>query len=82
MRLPRDIGGQDLARRLAVYDYTIIRQTGGHLKLMSNRTGQEHQITLTTGRMLRMATFNSVLVEVARYLTMEKNALAASLFAP
>ena len=82
MRLPRDVGGQDLARRLGVYGYSITRQTGSHVMLTSNQiTGREHQITLTTGRLLRMATLNNILVEAAAYLGMDKDVLITALFA-
>ena len=80
MRLPRDIGGQDLARRLAQYGYAVTRQTGSHIKLTSNQTGREHQITFTISRLLRMATLNNILVEVATYLAIDKDTLSASLF--
>ena len=82
MRLPRDIGSQDLARRLASYGYTVTRQTGKHVKLTSSQTGREHQITVTTSLPLRMATVNNILIEVAGYLAMEKDVLTACLFAP
>ena len=80
MRLPRDIGGQDLARGLAPYGYAITRQTGCHLKLTSNHTGREHHLTITTSRLLRLATINNVLVEIAAYLAIDKDALAAAIF--
>ena len=80
MRLPRDVGGQDLARRLAVYGYSNTRQTGNHLKLTSNQAGREHSITFTTTRLLRMSTLNNILFEVAAYLTIDKDALATTLF--
>ena len=81
MRLPRDIGGQDLARRLAPYGYAINRQTGGHVKIVSNQTGREHQVTINTGRLLRMATISNILTEVSAYLAIEKEGLAAAIFA-
>ena len=80
MRLPRDIGGPDLARRLAKCGYAMSRQTGSHLKLTSNQAGREHSITFTTGRLLRMATLNNILVEIAAYLAIDKDALASTLF--
>jgi predicted RNA binding protein YcfA (HicA-like mRNA interferase family) len=33
MKLPRDISGADLAKRLLRLGYTITRQTGSHLRL-------------------------------------------------
>jgi predicted RNA binding protein YcfA (HicA-like mRNA interferase family) len=80
MRLPRDIGGQDLARRLAVYGYSISRQTGSHLKLTSNMAGREHNITITTSRLLRMATLNEILAEVGSYVDVDRDTLTNALF--
>jgi len=80
VRLPRDIGGQYLVRQLALYGYSITRQTGCHVKIMSAQAGREHQITITTGRLLRMATLNNILTEIASYLSIEKDALITALF--
>jgi predicted RNA binding protein YcfA (HicA-like mRNA interferase family) len=33
MKLPRDLGGEELARLLRRYDFVITRQTGSHLRL-------------------------------------------------
>jgi len=80
MRLPRDVGGADLARRLAICGYAIARQTGSHVKLTSSHNGREHHVTIPTSRLLRMANLNNILVEVAAYLAIDKDALSATLF--
>ena len=80
MRLPRDVGGSDLARRLAICGYAVTRQTGSHLKLTSSHNGREHHITLPTCRLLRMATLNDIMIEVAAYLAIDKDALAVTIF--
>jgi hypothetical protein len=33
MKLPRDVGGRDLADLLSKYGYQVTRQTGSHLRL-------------------------------------------------
>ncbi len=38
MRLPRDLGGQELAHRLEKFGYHITRQTGSHLRLRQRQT--------------------------------------------
>ncbi|MEW6026684.1 MAG: type II toxin-antitoxin system HicA family toxin [Planctomycetota bacterium] len=45
MKLPRDIGGLELAELLKKYGYTIGRQSGSHLRLTSTMKG-EHHITI------------------------------------
>lgn len=39
MRLPRDISGDDLARRLRVFGYQATRQTGSHMRLTTQEGG-------------------------------------------
>ncbi len=46
MRLPRDLGGEDLVGLPARYGYRITRQTGNHLRLTSTHMGVEHHVTV------------------------------------
>jgi predicted RNA binding protein YcfA (HicA-like mRNA interferase family) len=46
MKLPRDIGGKDLADLLSQYGYKITRQTGSHLRLASSVRDSVHCVTL------------------------------------
>jgi len=43
MKLPRDIGGKELADLLSTYGYEITRQTGSHLRLTSSIRGSMPQ---------------------------------------
>jgi predicted RNA binding protein YcfA (HicA-like mRNA interferase family) len=45
MKLPREISGEELARRLEKYGYQITRQTGSHMPLTTTLQG-EHHITI------------------------------------
>lgn len=45
MRLPRDLSGQDMIKRLERLDYQPTRQTGSHIRLTKNRDGQHHVTT-------------------------------------
>jgi predicted RNA binding protein YcfA (HicA-like mRNA interferase family) len=45
MRLPRDISGVELAKKLEKYGYQITRQTGSHMRLSTMVKG-EHHITI------------------------------------
>jgi predicted RNA binding protein YcfA (HicA-like mRNA interferase family) len=42
MRIPRDLSGIDLAKKLRKYGYTITRQTGSHLRLTTTEQGEHH----------------------------------------
>ena len=40
MKLPRDIGGEDLIKLLAKFGYEVVRQTGSHVRLKSEVMGK------------------------------------------
>lgn len=79
MKLPRDLSGQELARKLASYGYSITRQSGSHLRL-TTQTGGEHHITIPVHPALLVGTLNSILSAVARHLGREKDEVVAELF--
>jgi predicted RNA binding protein YcfA (HicA-like mRNA interferase family) len=80
MKLPRNLGGEDLAALLGRYDYQVTRQTGSHIRLTSTYKGTEHNLTIPKHKPLRVGTLNSIVNEVATYLEMKKQNLIDSLF--
>jgi len=79
MKLPRDISGEELAKKLSRVGYRITRQTGSHMRLTTEREGQHH-ITIPTHKSLRIGTLSSIVAEIAQHLKMEKSALIQELF--
>lgn len=80
MRLPRDVSGEDLARRLARLGYTVTRQTGSHLRL-TRRAGQDEQhLTIPRHASLRVGTLANVLRDVAEQLGMSRDEVLEELF--
>ena len=79
MRIPRDLGGEELARLLRRYGYEVTRQTGSHLRLTTRLKG-EHHITILRHKPLKVGTLNSILKDVADHLGMEKGRLIRELF--
>jgi predicted RNA binding protein YcfA (HicA-like mRNA interferase family) len=80
MKLPRDIGGEELAKLLVKYGYHITRQTGSHMRLSTSYKGNEHHITIPNNEPLRTGTLNSIINGVAVYLKIEKQTLIDRLF--
>lgn len=80
MRLPRDLSGSDLARRLEQLGYEITRQTGSHLRLTTTRGGAHH-ITIPAHANLRVGTLAAILSEVATHQGLTREELHAKLFA-
>ncbi|MDE1951157.1 MAG: type II toxin-antitoxin system HicA family toxin [Betaproteobacteria bacterium] len=67
MRIPRDLSGADLVKRLGKLGYAISRQTGSHLRLTRNEGG-EHHVTIPNHDPLRIGTLAAILDSVAKHL--------------
>ena len=80
MKLPRDMGGEELAALLDRYGYKITRQTGSHMRLTSTSKGSEHHITIPKHKPLRIGTLSSIVNEIATYLEIERPRLVQELF--
>jgi predicted RNA binding protein YcfA (HicA-like mRNA interferase family) len=80
LKLPRDLSGEELARSLRKYGYTITRQTGSHMRLRSTAKGAEHQITIPAHKELKIGTLAAILSDVAQYLEIAREELARTLF--
>ena len=78
MRLPRDLGGEELARRLQKYGYSIRRQTGSHLRL-SRSQKPVHHLTIPRHKPLRVGTLNNIIKDVANHLKIDKEELLREL---
>ena len=77
MRLPRDVSGADLAKRLG---YQVTRRTGSHMRL-TFADPPEHHITIPNHESLRVGTLAAILQAVTARHGMSRDALAARLFA-
>ena len=72
MKVPRDLGGEELARLLGQFGYAVTRQAGSHLRLTSTSKGSEHHITIPRHSPLKIGT---ILRDVAAYLEMDHQQL-------
>jgi len=80
MKLPRDLGGEELVTLLGRYGYQITRQMGSHIRLTSTYKGTEHHVTVPRHKPLRVGTLSGIVNEVAAYLEVEKQSLIDDLF--
>lgn len=79
MKIPRDISGLELAKKLSAFDYEATRQTGSHIRLTTQQKG-EHHITIPAQKNLKIGTLNSILLSVANHLEISKNKLTEKPF--
>ena len=75
MRVPRDLSGDELIRRLRRLGYEQTRQTGRHVRLIYTGDSGELHITIPRHSPLRVGTLNSILNDVASHLQIEKDEL-------
>ncbi|MGH7557667.1 MAG: type II toxin-antitoxin system HicA family toxin [Gemmatimonadota bacterium] len=82
MKLPRDLSGDDLAKKLIPLGYTITRQTGSHLRLSRTTSEGSHHVTIPRHRALRVGTLNAILRDVANTLGISKEELLRRITIP
>ena len=79
MKLPRDVSGHDLARRLSRFGYVVTRQVGSHMRLTTQEHGQHH-VTIPAHDDLRVGTLEYILDSVAHHLGLDRQVLSQQLF--
>jgi predicted RNA binding protein YcfA (HicA-like mRNA interferase family) len=79
MKIPRDISGNELAKRLSVLGYKATRQTSSHIRLTTKEKGG-HNITVPAHKNLKIGTLNNILLSVANHFEISKNELVEKLF--
>jgi predicted RNA binding protein YcfA (HicA-like mRNA interferase family) len=79
MRLPRDVGAQELIKSLKKFGYTFTRQIGSHIRLTTSLKG-EHHITIPNHNPIRIGTLSSILSEIADHLGKTKEEIIKEIF--
>jgi predicted RNA binding protein YcfA (HicA-like mRNA interferase family) len=79
MKLPRDVSGDELAKRLRVFGYKVTRQAGSHLRL-TTADGGEHHITIPRHDPLKLGTFAGILGDVAEHFNLERDEVLIRVF--
>ena len=79
MKIPRDIGGQELVAALHRYGYRVTRQTGSPLRL-TTRVNGEHHVTIPVHPALRVGTLSAILEEVSHHVKRTKSEMIQELW--
>jgi len=74
MRVPRDLSGPELIRRLGRLGYAVSRQSGSHVRLSTRENG-EHHVTVPNHDPLRLGTLSAILGAVAEHHGIDRDAL-------
>lgn len=79
MRLPRDLEGEELAKRLSRLGYRVTRQMGSHLRLTWREGDREHRVTIPLHRPLKLGTLAGIVREIAQAHNLAREELLAIL---
>jgi len=79
MRIPRDIGAEELITLLRRYQYRETRQTGSHIRL-TTVSGGEHHLTIPRHKPLRVGTPHAILGDMAEHFGTSLEKIAEELF--
>jgi predicted RNA binding protein YcfA (HicA-like mRNA interferase family) len=74
MKLPRDLSGDELVSALQRVGYSVVRQTGSHVRLVTQERG-EHYATVPRHSPLRIGTLAGILGDVAEHLGLSRDEL-------
>ncbi|MEL6603164.1 MAG: type II toxin-antitoxin system HicA family toxin [Cyanobacteria bacterium J06614_10] len=79
MRVPRDLSSGDLITSPARLDYEVVRQTGSHIRVRTQRNGQ-HNITIPAHDPIKLVKLTAILRDVATHFQVTRNQLMEELF--
>ena len=66
MKLPRDVDGPRLVKALGVLGYEATRQTGSHIRVTTQRDGENHEV-IPYHHPIKTGTLSSILKQIAAH---------------
>lgn len=79
-RLPRDISGAELIKRLKSVGYVPTRQTGSHVRMTLEDAQGQHHITIPLHNWLKVGTLAGILDDVSDRLKIDREELLRRVF--
>ena len=70
MKLPRDLDGLELVKKLKVFGYIVVRQEGSHMRLRTLENGKHH-LSVVIG-VLKVGTLDRIIGLVAEHFGSSK----------
>ena len=65
MKVPRDVNASDLINLLTRYGYSIIRQTGSHIRLSKTLDTGIHNITIPNHTPIKVGTLQGIVRDIS-----------------
>lgn len=79
MKIPRNIRGYELVKALSVLGYSVVRQTGSHIRIKTSLKG-EHAETIPNDDPIKIGTLNKILSNIAEHFEISKEELIYKIF--
>lgn len=80
MKLPRDISGEQILKKLEKVGYEKTKQTGSHMKLTKKFDIGEHHITIPNHNPIKVGTLNNIIKDLSENLKITKDEVFKILF--
>ena len=74
-KTPRDVSGSDLIKLLSKYGYSVIRQTGSHIRLSRSSEEGTQSLTIPNHNPLKLGTLSAILNDASQQLKISKEEL-------
>ena len=79
-RIPRDLSGRELCRKLESFGYELVRQQGSHIRLEAVHQSGFHRLTVPDHNSVKIGTLNNILSDVAVAMGTTKAEVVERLF--
>jgi predicted RNA binding protein YcfA (HicA-like mRNA interferase family) len=79
LKIPRNIRGYELVKALSVFGYSVVRQTGSHIRIKTVQNG-EHAETIPNHNPIKIGTLNKILSNIAEHFEISKEELINKIF--
>ena len=73
MRVPRDVNASALIKLLEKYGYTVIRQTGSHIRMTKTTNKSEHNITIPKHKPIKIGTLHNIAKDICSFNNLDIN---------
>lgn len=79
MKIPRNLSGKDLVKKLEKFGYEATRQVGSHIRLTTHKKGTHH-ITIPHHKPMKIGTLSAILKDVGAHFNLSKDEVIEEIF--
>ena len=73
MKVPRNVDAVELITLLKRYGYSVIRQTGSHIRMSKKAAEGEHNITIPNHKPIKIGTLHDIVKDICNFNQLDIN---------